>query len=146
MAFTVKQGDLVYAADGTLGFVSEVYRPEQTDDADAGWAAIDVTGLEGPVYFTAADVANREEEVPAVLLTLTYAQATDESHRRQPEPVARGTARREELPPLEVGRPEAPGSATTGQSGAEPGRLPQPESLHDWSSAASDQPDHSVPS
>ena len=33
MAFTIKKGDLAYAADDTLGFVSEVYRPEGGDPA-----------------------------------------------------------------------------------------------------------------
>lgn len=120
MTFTVKQGDIVYAADDTLGFVTAVYRPAKTTDPDAGWAAVEVTGLDAPVYFSAADVANREEEVPAVLLTLTYAQATDESHRRQPEAVASGMATPEAISPLEVGRPEAPGTSADSESGAGP--------------------------
>ncbi len=109
MAFTIKKGDLVYTADGTLGFVSDVYRPKD-GDPDAGWFAVDVPDLAGPTYIRADEVATRDEGVPSVLLKITYAQATDDAHRREPEPVARGEAREEETPPLEVGRPEAPGT------------------------------------
>ena len=135
MAFTIKQGDLVYARDGTLGFVTEVYRPAE-GDPDGGWAAVEVPGVTGPVYFTAADVATRDESVPSVLLKLTYEQATDEAHRRQPEPVARGQAQREETPLLDVGRPEAPGGEVTldgsSQTNSEPGRAPNPDAVRDW--------------
>jgi hypothetical protein len=31
VAFSIKKGDLVYAADGTLGFVSDVFRPKHGD-------------------------------------------------------------------------------------------------------------------
>jgi hypothetical protein len=112
MVFTVKKGDLVYAADGTLGFVSDVYRPGRENDPEAGWAAVDVTGLSGPAYFSAADVVSRDESVPSVLLSLTYAEATDETHRRKPDAVERGQARAEEIAPLDVGRPEAPRTGT----------------------------------
>jgi hypothetical protein len=134
MAFTMKKGDLVYAADATLGFVSEVYRPEG-GDPDAGWAAVDVQGLDGPVYITAADVSTRDETVPSVLLGIAYARATDEAHRRRPEPIARGQARVQETPPLEVGRPEVPGAetrATGGDARTSPARAPEPGAARDW--------------
>jgi hypothetical protein len=118
MAFTVKKGDLVYASDDTLGFVADVFHPMDTSDPDTGWAAVDVPELGGKVYFTAADVAARDPMVPSVLLRLTYAEATDAAHRRQPPAVAQGTARPEPISPLEVGRPETPdeqaGTSTTG--------------------------------
>ncbi len=108
MAFTVKKGDLVYASDDTLGFVSDVFRPADTRDPDAGWAAVEVPALNGTVYFTAADVATRDPMVPSVLLKLTYAEATDAAHRGEPAPVVQGTALAETISPLEVGRPELP--------------------------------------
>ncbi|HEX9058284.1 MAG TPA: hypothetical protein VF818_12205 [Ktedonobacterales bacterium] len=107
MPFTIKKGDLVYAADDTLGFVSEVYRPE-TGDAERGWAAVEVPGIDGVVYFTEDDVLTRDASVPSVLLKHTYADATDEAHRRKPEPIAHGDAKPEDIPLLEVGRPELP--------------------------------------
>jgi hypothetical protein len=111
MAFTVKKGDLVYAADDTLGFVSEVFRPEHSTDREAGWAAVDVPEINGRVYFTAADVATRDNTVPSVLLKLTHAEATDAAHRREPDAVASGKAPPEPISPLEVGRPELPSDA-----------------------------------
>ena len=145
MAFSLKQGDLVYAQDGTLGFVTEVFRPAE-GVPDAGWAAVEVPGVTGPVYITAADVATRDEGVPSVLLKLTFAQATDEGHRRQPEPVARGQAQREQTPLLDIGRPEAPGGETAqaegGQASSEPARSPNPDAVRDW--PASDEPQRPI--
>lgn len=134
MAFTIKKGDLVYTADGTLGFVSDVYRPER-GSADEGWAAVDVTGLDGPVYFTAQDVKTRDETVPSVLLSITYNEATSEERRREPRAVATGEAQREDTPPLEVGRPELPGDDEQMGSGSaltEPGQPPHPDAVRDW--------------
>ncbi len=121
MTFTVKKGDLVYASDDTLGFVSDVFRPANTSDPDAGWAAVDVPDLNGKVYFAAADVATRDPMVPSVLLKLTYAEATDASHRREPEAVAQGMARAEPISPLEVGRPETPDDQAGTFTGDQPG-------------------------
>lgn len=136
MAFTIKKGDLVYTADGTLGFVSAVYRPER-GESDDGWAAVDVPGLDGPVYFTARDVKTRDETVPSVLLTITYNEATSADRRAEPQPVASGEAEREETPPLEVGRPELPGvdeEAGGGDTLTEPGLTPHPDAVRDWPS------------
>lgn len=127
MAFTIKKGDIIYATDGTLGFVSDVYRPKD-GDPDEGWAAVDVPGLGGPTYIQAGDVATRDETVPSVLLRLTYAQATDDAHRRKPEPVARGEVRHEETPLLEVGRPEFPGA--TPEEIAD--NAPHPDAIREW--------------
>lgn len=117
MAFTVKKGDLVYAADATLGFVEDVFRPrdEQGEgDPDAGWAAVRVPEINDLVYFTAADVRARDESVPSVLLTLTHAASTTEERRHEPHPVARGQAPADEVSPLDVGRPEKPRAARAG--------------------------------
>jgi hypothetical protein len=112
MTFTLKKGDLVYATDGTLGFVSDVYRVEQ-GNLDDGWAAIAVPGVSEPVYITGRDVQTRDEAVPSVLLRLTYAEATTPERRHTPDEVVSGMAQREETPLLEVGRPEVPGTAET---------------------------------
>jgi hypothetical protein len=116
VAFSIKKGDLVYAADGTLGFVSDVFRPKH-GDPDAGWAAVDVPGLDGPAYFSARDVQTRDETVPSVLLTLTYAEAIREDRRREPQAIASGEARREDTPLLDIGRPELPGDEQEASSG-----------------------------
>ena len=108
MAFTVKKGDLIYAADATLGFVVDVYRPLDSSDPDAGWAVVDVPGMRYSVYFTAADIVARDETVPSVLLKLTYAEASDEAHQRIPDAVSEGQAQADEVSPLDVGRPEGP--------------------------------------
>jgi hypothetical protein len=112
MTFALKKGDLVYATDGTLGFVSDVYRVEQ-GNLDEGWAAIPVPGVSEPVYITSRDVQTRDEAVPSVLLRLTYAEATAPERRHAPVEIASGTAQRDETPLLEVGRPELPGTAET---------------------------------
>jgi hypothetical protein len=149
MAFTIKEGDLVYAADETLGFVKDVYVPER-GDADDGWAAVEVPGVNALVYFTAADVATRDEGVPSVLLKLTYAQATSESRRRQPDPVARGQLKREDTPLLDVGRPEVRGTSDDEAGGwrntTQPARPPNPDSVRDWSPAGDGQPPATNPS
>jgi hypothetical protein len=116
VAFSIKKGDLVYAADGTLGFVSDVFRL-QHGDPEAGWAAVDVPGLDGPVYVTAADVQTRDETVPSALLTLTYAEAIREDRRHEPQAIASGEARREDTPLLDVGRPELPGDEQEASGG-----------------------------
>lgn len=143
MAFSIKKGDLVYTADGTLGFVSDVYRPDDAG-ADDGWAAVDVPGLDGPVYFTAPDVKTRDETVPSVLLTLTYAEATSQDRRGKPEAVKSGAARKEDTPLLEVGRPEVPGGAddqsASGGTTSEPGRAPNPDAVRDWPSEEGARP------
>jgi hypothetical protein len=148
MAFTIKKGDLIYATDGTLGFVADVYRPTE-GDPDEGWAAVDVPGLGGPTYIQAEDVATRDETVPSALLKLTYEQATDEAHRREPEPIARGEARPEETPLLEVGRPELPGSAEDeslrGTPTSEPSRPPRPDAVRDWPPTGGSQPNPEIP-
>lgn len=108
MAIRAKKGDLVYAADATLGFVSAVFTDVGTDDDAGGWARVNVTGVAEPVYITDADIVSRDESVPAILLSLTYAEVTDVAHQRAPDAVARGHAREREIPPLEEGRPEAP--------------------------------------
>jgi hypothetical protein len=134
VSFSIKKGDLVYTSDGTLGFVSDVYRSEQGDH-DEGWAAVNVPGLDGPVYFTGRDVRTRDETVPSVLLTLTYAEATGEDRRRQPEAVTSGSARKDETPLLEVGRPELPGgedASGEGSLSSEPGGVPHPDAVRDW--------------
>jgi hypothetical protein len=119
MAFGVKKGDIVYASDGTLGFVADVFRLQRAADPDAGWAAVDVAELNAAIYFTAADVSARDEAGPSVLLRLTYAEATDEAHRHVPDSVASGEAQAEAISPLEVGRPESSreGDATAAQIG-----------------------------
>lgn len=108
MAFTVKKGDLVYAADATLGFVSAVFLDLDGDDGDNGWARVSVMGQDKPVYFAAADIVSRDESVPAVLLSLTYAEATDAARQHAPDAIASGRAHEQDISPLEEGRPEAP--------------------------------------
>jgi hypothetical protein len=142
VTFSIKKGDLIYTTDGTLGFVSDVFRPEQGND-DEGWAAVDVPGVDGPVYFTARDVQARDETVPSVLLTITYDEATSEDRRREPAPIARGQARREETPPLDVGRPELPEDDAETAAGetlpADPVGTPHPEAVRDWPSDGADE-------
>lgn len=143
MAFTIKKGDLIYATDGTLGFVANVYRPKD-GNPDEGWAEVDVPGLGGPTYIQAHDIATRDETVPSVLLKLTYEQATDEAHRREPEPIARGEARPEETPLLEVGRPELPGTPEDERLGGtpttDPSRPPRPDAVREWPPTDGPQP------
>lgn len=121
MAFTVKKGDLVYAADATLGFVEDVFRPRDgqgESDADAGWAAVRVPEINDLVYFSAADMRTRDESVPSVLLILTHAEATAADRRREPKPVAKGQAPADQVSAVDVGRPET-------------SRSPQPGTLDD---------------
>jgi hypothetical protein len=137
----VKKGDLVYTADGTLGFVSAVYHPSSGDATD-GWAAVDVPGVDGPVYFGAQDLQTRDETVPSVLLRTTYNEATDEAHRREPDAIASGAAQHDETPPLEVGRPEVPEDveeAGSGRTSSAPGRPPLPDAVRDWPAQEDDQ-------
>jgi hypothetical protein len=120
MAFTVKKGDLVYAADDTLGFVADVYRHSEPGKADAGWFRVQVTGREESVYIAAAEVGARDEAVPSVLLRITLDQATDAAHRRVPDAVRDGTARPDQVDALDIGRPEAPALE------------PDPSAVRDW--------------
>jgi hypothetical protein len=120
MAFTVKQGDLVYAADGTLGFVADVYRHTEPGKADEGWFSVQVTGRDDEVYIASSEVAARDEAVPSVLLRITLVQATDAAHRLTPEAVSDGTARPDQIDALDIGRPEAPALE------------PDPNAVRDW--------------
>lgn len=134
MPFTVKKGDLVYAADATLGFVEDVFRPQDDQPApdargdgdDAGWAAVRVPEINDLVYFTAADVQARDESVPSVLLTITHAQATAADRRREPQPVAKGHARADDVSPLDVGRPETARAQPLDTLGDAPGQSDAP--------------------
>ncbi|HEY7983124.1 MAG TPA: hypothetical protein VID73_03085 [Ktedonobacterales bacterium] len=120
MAFTVKTGDLVYAADDTLGFVADVYRLGASGKTDEGWFRVQVTGRDESVYIAAKEVGARDEAVPSVLLRITMAQATDAAHRRVPDAVRDGTARPEQVDALDIGRPESPALE------------PDPNAVRDW--------------
>jgi hypothetical protein len=120
MAFTVKKGDLVYAADDTLGFVADVYRHTAPGKSDEGWFTVQVSGREESVYIASAEVAARDEAVPSVLLRITLSQATDAAHRRIPDAVRDGTARPDHVDTLDIGRPESPALE------------PDPNAVRDW--------------
>ncbi len=120
MPFTVKKGDLVYAADDTLGFVKDVYRHSEPGRVDEGWFCVQVDGRDEEVYIASNEVAARDEAVPSVLLRITLAQATDEAHQHTPEAVRDGTARPDQVDALDIGRPEAPALE------------PDPNAVRDW--------------
>ena len=120
MPFTVKKGDLVYAADGTLGFVADVYRHTEPGTVDEGWFRVQVDGRDEDVYIASTEVAARDEAVPSVLLRITLAHATDAAHQRTPDAVHDGTARPEQVDALDIGRPEAPALE------------PDPNAVRDW--------------
>jgi hypothetical protein len=120
MAFTVKKGDLVYAADETLGFVADVYRHSAPGRVHDGWFRVQVTGRENDVYIASSEVAARDEAVPSVLLRITLTQATDAAHQRTPDAVRDGTARPDQVDALDIGRPEAPALE------------PDPNAVRDW--------------
>lgn len=120
MAFTIKKGDLVYAADDTLGFVEDVYHHTAPGKPDEGWFSVKVSGREETVYIASAEVAARDEAVPSVLLRITLSQATDAAHRRIPDAVRDGTAQPDHVDALDIGRPESPALE------------PDPNAVRDW--------------